>query len=230
MRNKGLSLSMSMSLSTSASYLSALRRRPTRSLRQRLTGWLASKSRARLAGAERALLDDCEPADGEVLVLDGLSGLAAGRLAQLAAIRDDSLDAVVSVAALADAPDVTTLLSEIKRALRPGGRLLFVEPVAAPAGTRLRRLQRSFDLVWRLLAGSPRAPRDLWNDLKAAAFGALTYHQVSVRGLAGVPVPHLVGEALRTGAGTIHQLRGPIRPGRRTGEPGRTQPAFAFFG
>jgi SAM-dependent methyltransferase len=219
-------LSMSMSMAAPGTQL---RQRP--SLRMRLRTWLARKSRARLARAERELLARCPAATGQVLALDGLRGLPAGRLARLAATPDASVDTVVSVGALAEAADVAVLLIAIKRVLRPGGRFLFVEPVAAPAGTRLRRVQRAFDSLWRFLAGTVRAPRDLWNDLKTARFDGLTYAQVSVPGLARLPVPHLVGEAIRIGQEESHPPA-PAARARRSGalEPGSTLPAFAFFG
>jgi SAM-dependent methyltransferase len=223
MNPAGLSLSLSMER------IPGLRpRRSGPSLRTRLKTWLARKSRARLTEVERALLERLPPTLGEVLTLDGLRGLHAGRMARLAATGDASVDTVVSVAALAEAADVAKLLAEVKRVLRPGGRLLFVEPVAAPAGTRLRRLQRTFDWLWRVLAGSVRAPRDLWNDLKTARFGGLTYSQLAVPGLFRLPVPHLVGEALRTGVDGVRATPVPSR--RATPDLGTTQPAYAFFG
>ena len=41
--------------------------------------------------------------------------------------------------------DVAASLREARRVLRPGGKLLLIEHVAAPAGTPLRMMQ-----VWRL--------------------------------------------------------------------------------
>jgi SAM-dependent methyltransferase len=226
MNPAGLSLSLSMSMERIPG-LGRRRRGP--SMAARVKTWLAGKSRARLAHSERRLLEQTGAAAGESLTLDGLRGLHAGRMARLAATADASVDTVVTVAALAEAPDVDSLLAEIRRVLRPGGRLLFVEPVAAPAGTRLRRLQRTFDWLWRVLAGSVRVPRDLWNDLKTARFGALSYRQLSVPGLFGLPVPHLVGQAMRTGQ---EEPRPTPVPSRRPAAPdvGTTQPAYAFFG
>ena len=43
--------------------------------------------------------------------------------------------------------DVAASLREARRVLRPGGKLLFIEHVAAPAGTPLRAMQ-----VWRVLS------------------------------------------------------------------------------
>ena len=52
---------------------------------------------------------------------------------------DASADAVISTLVLCSAADQERALKEILRVLKPGGRLIFIEHVAAPAGTRLRR-------------------------------------------------------------------------------------------
>jgi len=57
-------------------------------------------------------------------------------------LQDNSVDAVVSTLVLCSVKDVSGALQEILRVLRPGGRFVFIEHVAAPPGTWLRRLPR----------------------------------------------------------------------------------------
>lgn len=208
------------------------------SLVERLQAWLAARVRARLAPRQRALLPSASvkaTAFGGVLALDAERGNATRRLARLRATADASIAVVVSVGALADAADASVLLAEIQRVLRPGGRLLFVEPVAALAGTRLRRLQSSLKRAWRVVAGSRNAPRDLWNDLKAAHFAWLEYAPRKLRGLLGLPVPHLVGEAVRIAAPPISDAPRDRPAGPPSGLPALATlswggATFAFFG
>src|SRR5690242_6004104 len=65
---------------------------------------------------------------------------------------DDSVDAVVSTLVLCSACDPARVLREIRRVLKPGGRFVFLEHVAAPQGTRLRTVQRWIRPVWRRIA------------------------------------------------------------------------------
>ena len=60
--------------------------------------------------------------------------------AQRLPLRDETVDAVVSIAMLQLIPDPATALAEIARVLRPGGRLALMVPTAGPAAR-----------FWRLL-------------------------------------------------------------------------------
>lgn len=70
-----------------------------------------------------------------------------------------SVDTVVSTFTLCTIPDVGRALSGMRRVLRPGGRLLFLEHGAAPdAG--VRRTQDRLDRVWGCFAGGCHLNRD----------------------------------------------------------------------
>lgn len=63
---------------------------------------------------------------------------------------DDAFDSALSTWTLCTVPDPVAALRELRRVLRPGGRLHFVEHGAAPDGDVLRR-QRLWDPVQRRL-------------------------------------------------------------------------------
>lgn len=55
---------------------------------------------------------------------------------------DNSVDAVVGTYVLCSVSDPAVALAEVRRVLVPGGRVVFVDHVAAPRGTAKRALQR----------------------------------------------------------------------------------------
>ncbi len=67
-------------------------------------------------------------------------------------IETATLDTVVSTWTLCSIPEVETALAEVRRVLKPGGRLLFMEHGQAP-DTDVARLQDRLAPVLRLLAG-----------------------------------------------------------------------------
>ncbi|WP_229661888.1 class I SAM-dependent methyltransferase [Phycicoccus endophyticus] len=100
--------------------------------------------------------------------------LAAGRIAafgrpvertardaaDLTALPDGSVDTVTAAWALCTVPDVGRALAEVRRVLRPGGSLLFVEHSRAPdRGTE--RAQRWVQPLWGRVAGGCHLDRDL---------------------------------------------------------------------
>jgi SAM-dependent methyltransferase len=83
---------------------------------------------------------------------------------------DGCADTVVSTLVLCTVHDLDATLSEIRRLLRSDGRLLFIEHVAAEAGTRLRRWQDRLERPWRRLAHGCHANRDIEQALRNAGF------------------------------------------------------------
>lgn len=86
---------------------------------------------------------------------------------------DESFDTVVSTLVLCTVPDQAAALAEIRRVLKPDGRLLFVEHVVADdPGTE--RWQRRLQRPWRHVADGCDCHRDTLAGLRAA-FGRVEH-------------------------------------------------------
>ena len=77
-----------------------------------------------------------------------------------------SVDTVVSTMVLCTVPDVDAALAEVARVLKPGGRLLFIEHIHAPAGSPLRRWQDRLVEPWATFAMGCRCDRDIVGALR----------------------------------------------------------------
>jgi ubiquinone/menaquinone biosynthesis C-methylase UbiE len=110
-------------------------------------------------------------------------------------LADASVDAVVSTLVLCSVTDQQRVLSEILRVLRPGGRFVFVEHVAAPRGSLLRRVQRVVRAPWRVAGGGCEPDRETWRAVEDAGFRQVAAEHFRV----GLPVvsPHVAGVAER---------------------------------
>ena len=89
-------------------------------------------------------------------------------------------DAVVATLVLCSVGDVRAALSEVQRLLRPGGRFVFLEHVAAPAGTGLRRAQRAVRPLWAALADGCHPDRETWTAIESAGFSGLRYDRFRI--------------------------------------------------
>jgi SAM-dependent methyltransferase len=91
-----------------------------------------------------------------------------------------SADAVVATLVLCSVEDVRAAPAEVRRLLRPGGRFVFLEHVAAPAGTRLRRVQGLVRPAWGVIADGCHPDRETWADLDGAGFAAVHYERFRI--------------------------------------------------
>jgi len=82
---------------------------------------------------------------------------------------DDSFDAALSTWTLCSIPDVAAALSEMRRVLKSGGTLQFLEHGLAP-DEGVRRWQRRLDPVQQRIAGGCHLTRPIVDLLEAAGF------------------------------------------------------------
>jgi ubiquinone/menaquinone biosynthesis C-methylase UbiE len=83
---------------------------------------------------------------------------------------DASFDTVVSTLALCTVDDLGRSLAEVRRVLKPGGTLLFIEHVRAEPGSKLERWQDRCEGLWGFCAAGCHPNRDTLAAIQAAGF------------------------------------------------------------
>ncbi len=108
-------------------------------------------------------------------------------------LEDASVDTVLTTFTLCTIPDWHAALVQMRRVLRPGGRLLFCEHGESPH-ERVRRWQHRIDPLWTRLAGGCHVNRPIDAGLAAAGF-----HIESLR-TAYLPGPRVLSYVFRGSA------------------------------
>ena len=109
---------------------------------------------------------------------------------------DASLDAVVSTLVLCSVPRPESTLQEILRVLKPGGRFVFIEHVAANYGTRMRTMQNLLQPLWSLVGGGCHPNRETRDSIARAGFSQTDIEQFWYPG-GGLVSPHIAGMAVK---------------------------------
>jgi ubiquinone/menaquinone biosynthesis C-methylase UbiE len=102
----------------------------------------------------------------------GLDVELVGLSAESLPLPDQSFDTIVCTYTLCTIPDPAAALSEMRRVLSPGGKLLFSEHGLAPDES-VRKWQARLQQVWGALAGGCRLNVDVPALLEAAGFKAV---------------------------------------------------------
>jgi SAM-dependent methyltransferase len=127
----------------------------------------------------------------------GVADQVTGRLADVEDLPfpDGSFDAVVSTMVLCTVPDPAAAMAEIRRLLRPDGRLLFIEHVRADDEPRLARWQDRLEAPWRAFGEGCRCNQPTLRLLDEAGLRPTRLGHDRWRGLPRIVAPLVMGEA-----------------------------------
>lgn len=108
---------------------------------------------------------------------------------------DNSVDTVVSTLVMCSVRDQAAAMREILRILKPEGRYHFIEHVAAPRGTAMRRWQRIIRPVWRMVGDGCHPDRETWVSIQNAGFTNVQLEHFEMP--LWLASPHIAGTAVK---------------------------------
>lgn len=135
-----------------------------------------------LGAAEKAIVDiTVTGGTGDALPLD-----------------DESVDAAVLCMVLCSVPDPRAAVAELRRVVRPGGTLVFLEHCASER-PGIARFQKAADAtLWPLVAGGCHLGRDTLAAFRTGGFVVETVRTPEhPAGIGGALLPHILGRASR---------------------------------
>ena len=107
-------------------------------------------------------------------------------------------DTVVCSLVLCSVRDQKAALAQIRKVLKPGGRLVFLEHVAADGRPNRLKWQRRIEPVWKHLMGNCHLTRRTEAEIQAAGFQIERIQRESMRKALPVCRPSIRGIARRT--------------------------------
>lgn len=122
--------------------------------------------------------------------------IANGMAEQIKAA-DESFDFVVASLVCCSLTNLDAGLLEIRRILKPGGGLVFLEHVAATDGTKRKRWQNRINPIWRRLNGNCHLNREIELAILSAGFRIDQIKRESMRKAMPIVRPTIRGVALK---------------------------------
>jgi ubiquinone/menaquinone biosynthesis C-methylase UbiE len=109
---------------------------------------------------------------------------------------DATFDAVVSSLVLCSVRDQAKVLGEIRRVLRPHGRFVFIEHVAATDRPKRLKWQHRVEPLWRVVAGNCHLTRQTETAITASGFELHSVTRESMRAAPPFVRPTIRGVAV----------------------------------
>ena len=119
---------------------------------------------------------------------------------------DDGFDAVVGTLVLCSVPQLDHALAEIYRVLKPGGRFVFLEHVAAEDRPRRLKWQHRVEPFWKRVAGNCHLTRRTGEAILEAGFTIVDIKRESMRKAWPLVRPTIRGVALKLKSGSSGHL------------------------
>ncbi|NOK62499.1 MAG: class I SAM-dependent methyltransferase [Chloroflexi bacterium AL-W] len=110
-------------------------------------------------------------------------------------IQDSTIDVAVATLVLCSVQDPMCTLHEIRRVLKPGGRFVFIEHVAAPQGTLMRRFQHTIQPMWGICADGCHVTRETWRLVEQVGFKSVKIEHFCLP--LSIVGPHIAGTAIK---------------------------------
>jgi len=125
----------------------------------------------------------------------GIEGKLLSGLAEKLPVEDASVDAVVSTLVMCSVSDQAAALREILRVLRPGGRYLFIEHVAAAEHSGLWWRQKLIKPAWKFFADGCNPDRNTGEAIRQAGFSRAEIEAFNAP--IAIASPHIAGKAIK---------------------------------
>lgn len=110
---------------------------------------------------------------------------------------NSSVEAIVSTLVLCTVENQKQVLSEVYRVLKPGGRFLFVEHVAASRGSFLYSIQRLLHKPWHWIFEGCNLNRETALMIKDIGFSSVELHRFRLKSPFFPIAPHIAGVAIK---------------------------------
>lgn len=115
---------------------------------------------------------------------------------------DGEFNFVTCMLVLCSVPDLTASINEMRRVLAPGGRLVFMEHVAADDRPDRLRWQQRLEPLWKRISGGCHLTRRTEQAIVDGGFQIETIHRESMRSSIPVTRPTIRGVAVRQARST----------------------------
>jgi SAM-dependent methyltransferase len=112
-------------------------------------------------------------------------------------LKENVADVLICTLVLCSVMHPPQMIHEFKRLLKPNGRYIFIEHVAAPANSVLRKAQNILNPLNRLFADGCNCNRETGIDLQQAGFSQLHLMHCNVKAGMIIHKPHIMGYAIK---------------------------------
>jgi ubiquinone/menaquinone biosynthesis C-methylase UbiE len=112
-------------------------------------------------------------------------------------LNDNSVDAVICTLVLCSVDDPQRTIAELKRILKPGGKLIFIEHVASPSQTMLRAVQNLINPLNKFIADGCNCNRETWHHLEQGGFSEIAFIHYRMHKAFAIHAPHVLGYVVK---------------------------------